>query len=167
MPLSDEARPFAGLWGVIQAGVAVRASTAELWAEIRGFASEHNIPLGQGAFAAVNEMRGMAAGIRRGAETFQAADPEQAFTVNMAPADIALRSEGARLAQPEYLVRFDLTFTDPGGDIVTKTVSMRDAWRPGMTVSDVYDAVADAAEGLGLDYGQGVLGFANLRPVTV
>ena len=167
MPLSEESRPFASFWGIIQAGVSVRASTSELWAEVRGFASEHGLQLGQGAFAAVNEMRGLAASMRRGAETFQAAGREAGFNPSMAPPDISTRPPGARLAQPEYLVRFDLTYRDPSGEEVTRTVSMRDSWRPGMTVGDVQDAVAEAAEGLSLDYGQGLVGFSNMRPVMV
>lgn len=167
MPLSEESRPFAGYWGIIQAGVSVKASTAELWAEIRGFASEHGLQLGPGAFAAVNEMRGIAASMRRGAETFQAAERERGFDPSMAPPDISTRSPGAQLAQPEYLARFDLTYLDPTGEEVTRTVSMRDVWRPGMTVGDVYDAVQEAGEGLSLDYGQGFIGVANVRPVRV
>ena len=36
-----------------------------------------------------------------------------------------------------------------------------------MTVGDVYDAVAEAAEGLAMKYGQGLVGFDNLRPVSI
>lgn len=167
MALSQGSQRHAWLYGVIQAGAAVRASTAEIWSEIRGFAADQGMQLGAGVLQAVNEMRSIATAQRRSAETFNKASADQLFTRAMAAPEINARSQVQQSLTPEYLVRFDLTYMDPAGQQVTRTVSMRDTWYPDMTVQDVHDAVAEAAEGLALDYGNGLVGFGNLRPVSV
>lgn len=167
MALSPGSQKFAWLYGVVQAGASVRASTAEIWAEIRGFAADQGQTLSRGVLQAVNEMRSIATAQRVSSERFARADPTELFSRAMAAPEINARSQVSQQLQPEYLVRFDLTYTDPAGQMVTRTVSMRDTWYPDMTVQDVHDAVAEAAEGLALDYGSGLAGYGNLRPVSV
>lgn len=167
MPPSWESRFRGQVAGIIEAGVAVRATTSELWTEIRGSTTEAGVPITNRGFALVRQMRKEAVARRKGYERFQAADPQQAFTTTMAAPDMNVRSAMVRDVSPEYLVRFDLTFAGPDGTPTTRTVSVHDIWRPGMTVGDVQDSVAEAAEGLALDYGQGLIDFANLRPVMI
>lgn len=153
--------------GIIEAGAAVRASTGELWAEIRGAAAEAGLSIGQAGFGIVNELRSGATARRRSAERFQRTPMSATFGPDLRAPEINVRSLAVQAVQPQYLVRFDLTYLGPDGETATRTVSMRDDWRPGMTVGDVHDAVAEAAEGLANDYGQGLVGVSNLRPVTV
>lgn len=167
MPLGPEAQKYAWLWGPISAGAAVRASTKEIWDQVKAFAAQNDLTLETGIGRAVNELRSLAVAQRRGAETFNKAAADQLFTRAMAAPEINARSQVAQSLTPEYLVRFDLTYMDPSGQQVTRTVSMRDTWYPDMTVQDVHDAVAEAAEGLALDYGNGLVGFGNLRPVSI
>lgn len=162
-----EARFRGAVQGIIEGGAQVRASTAELWTEIRGAASEAGVAIGQSGFELVNRMRGEAAARRVGYERFNRAPAGAEFTMAMAAPEANIRPEAARAIQPEYLVRFDLTYLDPLGNETTRTVSLRDVWRPGMTVGDVIDAVGEAAEGLSNEYGQGLVGFSNIRPVTI
>lgn len=167
MPPSWESLFKGAVAGIIEAGTAVRASTSELWAEIRGAASEAGLSIGQAGFSLVTQLRSEAAARRNGYEAFQASALEARFSQAMRAPEANIRAQAVRDVQPEYLVRFDLTYTTVGGEIETRTVSLRDVLRPGMTVGDVYDSVAEAAEGLARDYGQGLVGTANLRPVTI
>lgn len=153
--------------GRIEAGTAVRAGPAEMWAELRPALAEAGLSIGQAGLDIVRELWSAAVARRTGYQRFAKAAPDALFSQNMVAPDMAIRPAEVRNLLPEYMVRFDLTYTAPDGTEATRTVTMRDSWRPGMTVGDVYDAVAEAAEGLGLDYGQGAVGFANLRPVTI
>lgn len=167
MPPSWESLFKGAVTGIIEAGTAVRASTSELWAEIRGAANEAGLSIGQAGFALVTQLRSEATQRRNGYEAFQAANLEARFDQSMRAPEANIRAQAVREVQPEYLVRFDLTYTTISGEIESRTVSLRDVLRPGMTVGDVYDAVDMAAEGLARDYGQGLVGVANLRPVTI
>lgn len=158
----------------MEAATAVRASTGELWAELRPRLAEAGLlteggqnTLGRRGWEIVNELRSSAVARRTGYERFQRAPQEQVFTADMAAPDLSIRSPGARFAQPEYLARFDMTYITPSGDSETRTVSVRQIWRDGMTVSDVWDDVQEAAEGLSLEYGQALAGISNIRPVMV
>ena len=153
--------------GVIEAGVQVRAPTGELWAELRPRLAEAGLDVGRRGWQIVNELRSGATARRGGYERFQAATPEQLFDYTMAAPDLNVRDPQSRALMPQYLARFDLTYLDQNGEQVTKTVSRLDIWQQGMTVQDVLDAVAEAAEGLGLEYGQSVVGFSNVRPVMI
>lgn len=167
MPLSTGSAPFAWAWNTIRAGTAVRASTSELWAEIRGVAADQGYDTGPGLWQAVNEMRSIATAQRSGYERFQRAGMTDTFLADHAAPALNVRSSASRAIQPEYLVTFELTYTNADGQAETRTVAMKDVWVPGMTIGDVYDAVAESAEGMANDYGQGLIGVSNLQPVTI
>lgn len=153
--------------GIIESGAAVRASTAELWAEIRGAVGEAGLSVGRPGWQIVNELRSAASARQIGYRRFQAADDSDLFTPRLAAPDLYQRTTDIRDLFPEFLVRFDLTGTDQAGEEWTRTVSMRSAWAPGMTVADVKAAVDDAAEGLAIKYQSSLSGVANLRPVAI
>lgn len=153
--------------GKVEAGAMSRARPGEFWGEVRAALTEAGLWQAGKVRAVVGPMWSAAIARRSAYEQFAKASPEQRFDISMAAPDINARELTVRNAQPEYLVRFDLTFTGPLGEQQTKTVSMSDVWRPGMTVGQVYDAVREAAEGLSNDYGQGMVGFGNLRPVLI
>jgi hypothetical protein len=162
-----ETRFLGAVSGLIEAGAAARASTAQLWNEIRSATQEAGLSIGQAGFALVSQLRSAAVERRNGYERFQAAPATALFDQSMRAPEANIRSQAVREIQPEYLVRFDLTFTTLGGGIETQTVSLRDVLRPGMTVGDVQDAVSEAADGLALSYGTGLVNYSNLRPVTI
>ena len=160
--------------GIIEAAASVRASTQELWNELRpalveaGFVDPRGgMHIGSAGLDIVRQLRSEAVSRRVGYERFQRADTGDLFTWQMAAPAQNVRSATQRAIQPEYLARFDLTYLDPSGSQRTQVVSLRDVWTPGMTVGDVYDAVQEAAEGLALSYGQGLVGVANVRPVMI
>lgn len=153
--------------GKIESAATVRAGAGEFWAEIGAALREADLWVPGRMKAIIGPMWSEAIARRQGYEAFQRASPETVFGPRLAAPDINVRGAEVRAVQPEYLARFDLQFTDPAGEVVTKTVSMRDVWRPGMTVGDIYEAVREAAEGLSMDYGQGLVGFSNVRPVII
>jgi hypothetical protein len=167
MPPTPESLIRGAVAGIIESGTMVRATTAQLWAEVNGAIAELGLARPANIGQIVSELRSESTARRIGYETFQAAGRESEFTRSMAANEANIRPESVRAILPEYLVRFDLTFTAPDGSQQTLTVSMRDTWRPDMTVGDVHDAVAEAAEGLANEYGRGLIGFGNLKPVTI
>lgn len=167
MPRSPESRFRGAVAGLIESGVAVRASTAELWANIRAELTDKGVESIPNAWQVVNELRSEAAARRTGYERFQRAPMEAEFTRAFAAADPNVRAEADFALLPRYLARFDLTFIGPDGEQTTKTVSARDYWFPGMTVGDVHDMVADAAEGLTNKYGGELVAWGNIRPVRI
>lgn len=167
MPPTWESRVRQAAAGKIESAAAVRAKPAEFWAEIRGALTEAGLWQPGAMQRVIGPMWSAAIARRTAYEQFNKAAPNTPFTSNLAAPDMNMRPADIRNLHPEFLVRFDLTFIDPTGEQVTKTVAVRDDWRPGMTVGDVYSAVADAAEGLGMDYGQGVVSYGNLRPVVI
>lgn len=149
MPLSESAEPFAWMFSTIQGSAFARASTAEMWEAIRGFAEDNNYVLGPGAWAAVNEMRSIAAGQRNGMEWFARATDEELLDPNRLGSSINARDPSVANLLPEYVATFNMSFTDPDTGVqIPITRTMRDTWAPGMTVGDVRQAVSEAAEGL-------------------
>lgn len=126
-----------------------------------------NNVLGRTGVDIVNQIRSRAVARRNGYRQFQRAAPEQIFLNTMAAPEENMRPAAERAILPEALARFDIAFINPAGDEESKTVSVRFPWSPGMTVGDVHDVVAEAAEGLALEYGQQLLGYANVRPVMI
>lgn len=155
------------LWNPIQAGRAAGLNQQQIWDAIRSERDRLGTKLSFQAAQWVSRLTGIAGRQEAGYTRFNQADRSELFTRAMAAPEINARSLVAQSLNPGYLVRFDLTYLDPAGNQVTKTVSMRDDWTPDMTVGDVIDRVAEAAEGLALDYGQGLIGYSNLKPVSV
>lgn len=151
----------------VEAGTMARAGNRTFWAEMRGRIAEMGLDWNRQAGDIVREARTAAVARRTAYERFERARPEAVFSPYLRAPDINPRNLAVQAVQPQYLVRFDLTYIGPDGSTSTRTVTMRDVLTPGMTKQDVLDAVQEAAEGMGNDYGQGVLGVANLQPVTI
>lgn len=193
MPISTESAPFLGLWGVIQASAEERATTAELWAELRPAMAEQELASGTAAWQAVNEMRSVAVAQRNGWERFTRAalgrdwrtarlDPsrwadlhpgaaDSVFTSDHAAPEINMRPVESREISPEYLVRYQAHFVDLEGAERSAWLTMRDTWPPGLTVAEVVDAVHAAAEAEisepdGSLQGE-LIGVTQLRPVMI
>ncbi len=151
--------------GVIESGAMQRATSSQMWAKLRPAIAEAGLPTGQAGLAIVRQLWSAAATRRKGYEAFARAKPTDLFTTRMAAPDMSMRSQVLRDMVPQYRVRFDLSGRNADGELETRTVSMMDIWRPGTTVGDVLDAVAEAAEALSRKYKLEYVGHANLRPV--
>lgn len=165
--LSPEAEAFGWAAGVINAGAQARASTADIWAAVRGEAERLGITDLSGGFVAVNEYRSIYAGQRNAATAFGGASDAELFTRAYAPEDINARNLADQALFPEYMVRFDMQVIDQDGNPTIRTVTMKDTWLPDMTVGDVRQAVLESAAGLANDYGITLTGVSLLQPVSV
>jgi len=165
--VSDAAKGLLGAWGVIQRAVSDRASTAQIFADVRDFYASRGQAAPGGLWQGVNELRSIAVGHRNGAELFQRSSSETLFSAQMARPEINQREAGLQALFPEYLARFQMTFTGPDGEMQTATYSMRDSWRPGMTVGDVTDAVWESAAGMAARYGVELVDVDGIAPVAI
>jgi hypothetical protein len=167
MPISPEARSYAYAWGVIQAAVEGRANTASIFQAVRDEAESLGMDTPAGMWQAVNELRSIAVQMRNAGEAFNRASPDTTFSYQLAPLDVNARAPDDRALFPEYVARFDLQATGPNGEAITRTLTMRDSWAPGITVGDVTDAVTEAAIGMSQRYGLEFGSVGNIRPVSV
>ena len=170
MPLPESDRPFAALWPWVQAGVEAGLDQASIWAEIKGSDAYSNLTSRAGVLPAVQRMRSIAGGLKRGWDRFQRAADEDLFTQAMAAPDINVRGEPARLATPEFIARFEVQFEDDEGNVQYKTMGLRDIWQQGTTVGDIRALVAERAEGMLQENGTlrgNFLGVVNIRPSMV
>jgi len=128
--LSDAGRAALAYWGTIQAGVTQRASTADLWAAIRGAAASEPggapLPTIQG----VNEVRAAAARIRNASESFGAARDfserygvAQGITADMMSTAPWSREQQSLQTLADYQVRFEAQMTSPLGVQFTQTLT--------------------------------------------
>lgn len=78
-PESAFAKPMAW-WGTIQASVAARDTTAELWDKISARSAELGLHTPPTMFAAVNEIRSQAAQLRNASERLSRAPASEAIT---------------------------------------------------------------------------------------
>lgn len=178
MPVDRPAGNFGWAWGAIQQAVNAGADTSTIWAVVRGeavrsgVAGESAAPGGPvrlppGSFQAVTALRSLAVQHRRAARNFERQADSAPFTASLAPPDINARAPADRAIFPEYLVRYSLLVETADGGTEVRYVTMRDTWRPDMTVGDVRQAVMESATGLAADYGVTLAGVADLSPVTI
>lgn len=138
---------------IVQAGAEAKASTATIWAEIRGYVEEQGGRLDRQAWETVNRLRSVYAQQRITTERFLKAPPETPFDTRFAAPEVNMRPIEVRDILPEYLARFNLNYIDRNGDRQTRKVTYRGVWEHGLSVGDVAEKVARAAEGFALDYG--------------
>jgi hypothetical protein len=167
MPLTPQASAYAQYWGVIQASVSEHLPTQEVFRAVQQYAEDMGLDLPKGMFQGINQLRSLAVAQRNAADNWGNLSPGDTFTRAMAPWDINARDLTEANQFPEYLVRFDMTSVDEFGNLTTITRTMRDTWRPDMTVGDVIRSVQESAEGLALDYGITLSGIGNIRPVSI
>lgn len=167
MAVSETAAQLGYAWGAIQAAVNDRATTAQLWADVREAAADAGYPLPSGAFAAVNELRSLAVQQRNSAAAFNSAGDQALMTQAFAALDYNSRSSADRALFPELLARFELQSIDALGNQEVNMYTARLTWTPDMTVGEVRDQVGLAAAGLAADYGVEFAGVGDIFPVTV
>lgn len=110
--MTDEPGRFANpmaWWGEIQGRVTQHATTAEVWSAIRDFGQEHNLSYPPGMFQAVNEMRGLAAGLRNASDALGKAAPDAPLVADYIATLPYARQATARDLVAQYHVRVEYT----------------------------------------------------------
>lgn len=189
MAHSPEVNANAHLWPIVQGATEARLTTGALWDELKAFSAQPGKEYGPGVWSAINQMRSIAIAQRNGWERFardalgrnwrqargdpgawlnlHPAAPDTIFTSDHAAPEFNMRDPSVRDIFPRYLARFRLDFIDANGDQQSALVSTLQPWRPGMSIADVVDDVKTAANNLSNEYGQALVGFSDVRPVTV
>lgn len=155
-----------GYWGAIEHAVASRASTADLWAAIRGVTADPSNKLTGISFREVNQLRSAAAGIRNAGQRLNAAEPDQVLRGNMLHTAPWARSEDQRELTPKLQVRFEHTVLNQG---VPET-EWRTYLHPGpapQTVGDLRDLVDRAGRELARDYEVEHFGVGSISAMIV
>jgi hypothetical protein len=142
----------AAFWGPIQLAARIGATTAETWAAIRAHAASSGAELPPGMFTAVNTMRSLATGLRRGSEAIERAGPGDAITSRMIGQQLYARSTLERSLAPAYHVRFELTTTSAEG-VNTGWYTLEYPGSLPATVGDLIAEVSEYAGGLADSYG--------------
>lgn len=156
--MAEERRPApkpAAFWGPIQAAVRQRATTAEIWDAIRGYAADQNVPLPAGLFGEVNRMRSLAAGLRISSERLASARPDDAITSRMVGTQLYARNALERALGPAYHIRFELSTTGPDGPSIGWYTVEYSGGVPA-TVGQLMAELEQYAEGLADSYGVAV-----------
>ena len=149
-------------WGVIQGAVSERASTAEIWQAIRGFAAESGAAWPPNMLQEVNRMRSQAAGLRNASERLDRARPTDALTGDMlAPLPYARPGPEQELAR-QFHVRVGYTATK-GNETETSYITLGYSGQLPATVGELY-ADAQAVTAATVDtYGGELVGIDTVE----
>lgn len=141
----------AWMWGEIQESVGERATTAQVWDEIRAAAERYGTRIPEGMFQAVNTMRTLSAQLRNASERLGQADPGEALDRRFYADEIYLRDVTNPLAGSAFHVRFTVPQVQ-GGETELKTFTMLYEGGLPATVGDLLDDLDIYATELGNDY---------------
>ena len=161
--------PLDTYWGVIQAGVGVRASTAQLWDAVRLSVAEAGETLGPGAFQRMNQLRGLAVEQRNKDAALARLSPTDAITGQHIATDINSRDALQRGLSPRYRVGFNVEATQVRtGE--TFNLRLTDTFGSNLpaTVGDLIDTLNIEAPSLVESYGlfmEAVAGGLSIREV--
>lgn len=162
MDFTEGQRRLLAYWGNIQAAVAERVSTAELWSRVRAAAEQEGVSLhGVGAID-MGRLRSIAAAQRGAMAALGGARRDQAITGAMIASDLSARPLQDQLLAPSWIVRFE-------HDIVVEG-ELRTVWRSSVvdgglpaTVQDLYDRVSEDAEAMAEDYDVSHAGVGRIQ----
>lgn len=154
----DQLRYF----GAIQAATRVYANTAEIWMAVKGQAEATGESLPAGMFTAVNVMRGLAAGLRSAAQTFEGATSSDPITAAMIGTQPYANLSGPDVI-PGYDVRFQVSMTYGDGTTQDEWYVRRYSGGLPDTVGDLYGELADFADGLATGYGTSAGPISNVE----
>lgn len=147
----NPAGKLAAYWGVVQAAVAERATTAELWASLRDAAASEGVDLSGISATAVNQMRAAAARNRNAGENLSRATGTDALTGSMIGSELYPRSAADREASPLWLVRFEHSTIADGIEATDWRTSAFSTLPE--NVGDLRDMVEADGEDMGDEYG--------------
>lgn len=157
-----DTNPVFAAWGSIQQAVSERASTADVWAAVRSALAPEGGPLPTGSFQIVNQLRGMAAGIRNAASNLAASDLDSLIQPNMVSQNINSRDLLQQALAPQYEIRYQATLTTEEG-ATTRWFTAHVSSLAGMTKGDLISQLAFGNTLLSEDYGGLVEGVDNIQ----
>src|SRR5215831_7984622 len=162
MEFTPGQKTLLAFWGTIQAGVAQRAQTAELWASIRDAAQREGVTLGGASAIDLGRLRSIAAGQRNSMETIQRARSTDAIDSRMIAQDVSARPQAEQDLAPQFIVRFEHDITIDG--------QLQTLWRSSVfegplpaSLSDLRSAIEADAEALAEDYGVTHIGVGRIQ----
>jgi hypothetical protein len=151
MDFTEGQRQLLLYWGNIQQSVSARASTADLWANVKAAAAAEGNSLGGVRMTDMNGLRSIAASQRSAMDNLQAARVDSVITGNMLGRDLSSRGLTDQSLAPRFLVRFEHDVT-VGGQLQTFwRSSFFDGSLP-TTKGDLMSAVNQDAQALADDY---------------
>lgn len=115
MALGNLNASLGNYWGIIQAGVADRLSTAALWIKIAAYEAAQNISRPAQLFQWVTQARSLAVTQRTASEIFQAAGPDAAIDATMIAQDYNARPYPQQNIAPLIRVRYEVNILTEEG----------------------------------------------------
>lgn len=172
MALSDQGKAALVYWGEIQAGVTQRATTADIWAAIRGAAAEAGLDRPGVTLQGVNEVRSAAAQIRNsGAVLGKAREVSDrtglAQGIDSSMMSVAPWSRDPQVLQTlsDYTVRFQIQTVDANGE--TQTTWLTNLY-PGGTLPATVGELVDSLGSYGQLSGSAPQGdFAGIGDIQI
>lgn len=164
LELTPTARAYSG---IVQAAVAVRASTADIWAAIRDAQATAERTYPQVSLQEVNSLRSWAASNRNAMERLATAGTGATLTGDMVGIDLSARTAVARAAAPEYWVRLQLSGVDETGNETTKWLTITTLRELPVTVTDLYTQLDQTVLAAGAGYGISTVVYGTVSIVAV
>lgn len=157
-------RPAAAMafWGTIQAAVAERASTAQIWEAITERSAQLGLPIPPGMFQQVNEIRSTAAQLRNGSEALSAAPASNRIEGSYLAHLPYGAPEGQRAGPRIFDVRVAYTAVR-GGNPETGFVTLRYTGGLPATVGELRSEAEDIAASLVEGYGASFTGTGAIE----
>lgn len=164
MDLSPEATKALAYWGPISRAAADRMTTADLWSAIRDEADRLGLASPGVTVRGVSELRGVAGGIQRVSDQFNALPGHRVMRGTMAAEAPWSPAPGSRRTFPQYQVRFQHTYNHQGEQVTEWRTTMIPA-NLVRTVDDLRRAVAGDALQLARKYGVEHVDVSGLQPL--
>lgn len=162
MDFTEGQRKLLLYWGNIQQSVSARASTADLWANVKAAAAAEGTSLAGVRMTDMNRLRSVAAGMRSAMENLTAGRIDSVITSSMIATDLSARSAQDQLAAPKFIVRFEHDIS-VGGQLQTVwRSSVFEGFLPGAK-GDLLSAVNQDAVALAEDYDVTHLGVGRVQ----
>ena len=161
-----QAQPFAkplAWWGIIQAGVTDRQTTAELWSTIHSYSADHGLAEPPNLWAQVNSLRSASATLRDRGQAFLRADPSLSLSADYIGQLPYARDLGAQAVTQRYLARVGFLVTGTQGpDLRYVTLDIPPGGLPG-TVGGLLDEIDLAASDAADAYDETVEGIDSIQ----
>lgn len=157
--------PFGIYWGIVNSAAAEKLSTADLWAEIRGFEAEQGVNRPAGLFTAVSSMRSLAVQQRIARDLLTGAADNVALGAEHISQDISSRPQAEQNLAPAFQIRFKATVLTGEGTLDRWLTVVNNGILPA-TKGDLVSLVASSAIGMSTTYGQLLVGLTGDMMIT-
>jgi hypothetical protein len=154
--------PASAYYGDIAAATSERASTAEIWQQLRTAAAARGAVLPPDMFEAVNQFRSIAAGLRNSSEVLARARDEDTIVNTMVGRQMYARDPDAMAIAPRFHVRYEMTAT-AHGETLTNTYTLDYTGGLPATVGDLRDDVKTLGRDLAEQYGSAFVSLGNIE----